>query len=429
MPLPSINQTPALLLMPEYAGTLAAARCLAGHGVAVHLASRSAFAPAVWSRSVAKRLHGPTFLQGPAPILEWLVEQGAKGPKKVLYPTCDELAWLFARHRDLLETHYWMYSPEFAAIRSVLDKRALYGVCQEVGIDVPETLYPETESELEQVARRLSRCIVKPRTQTFFNAHAKGELACGEAELKRIWRYFRTTSPASEIIAEVPDIGVPMVQEFIPVAESGVLSVSGFIDKFGRMLATRGSRKVLQDPPGAGIGVCFEAVEAPVGLVERVASLCRKVGFYGVFEAEFLRVGSRNLLIDFNPRYFGQMGFDIARGMELPWLAHLCAIGDDQAAVSIATEADSTGVSKPVHYQNQVALFWRLATSRIFGAIESEEVRRWREWMKQGQGQSIDAFFALSDPCPAIAFGATQLWSVVRYPRGFWRSIQAAKTR
>ena len=63
-------------------------------------------------------------------------------------------------------------------------------------------------------------------------------------------------------------------------------------------------------------------------LVEAIRRLCREVGYFGVFEIEFLRVLDRGwAVIDFNPRFYHQMGFDIARGLPLPIWAYLGASG------------------------------------------------------------------------------------------------------
>lgn len=421
-------KTPALLLVPEYAGTLAAARCLAGHDIPVHVATSRVLAPALWSRATTKRLRGPTQLRGPEPIVEWLLARGDRDVRPVLYPTSDELAWSYARHRDVLETHYRMYSPDLQAVRSILDKRALYAACTEVGLDVPQTWYPQAESELEHVLRNVPACLVKPRTQTFYNAHAKGDLARSTEELRRVWRHYRAAKFAPELVADMQDIEIPIVQEYIPIASAGVFSVSGFVDKSGQVLITRGSRKVLQDPPSAGVGVCFDAVEPPAILVERIAVLCKKLGYFGVFEVEFLEADERHLLIDFNPRYFGQMEFDIARGMELPFLVHLCAMGDEEAARAEVARAALVDSSRVRHFRNQVALQWRLATGSILGAVSAEERRQWRAWLERGAENSVDAFLMPGDKVPGLAAAAATLWSAVRYPRNFWRSIQRPST-
>ena len=51
-----------------------------------------------------------------------------------------------------------------------------------------------------------------------------------------------------------------------------------------------------------------------------VRRLCRELGYFGIFEVEFLWFDGRWAAIDFNPRLFNQIGMDIRRGMPLPLL-------------------------------------------------------------------------------------------------------------
>src|SRR5690606_21018393 len=83
---------PALLLMAEYNGTLAAARCVARHGVAVTVATDSVLAHTRWSRAVTRVEATPGFHEGPAAVAGWLLSYGQRQGPSVLYPTCDEMA-------------------------------------------------------------------------------------------------------------------------------------------------------------------------------------------------------------------------------------------------------------------------------------------------------------------------------------------------
>jgi len=414
---------PALLLMPQYTGTLAAARCLAAHGVPVVVASSDLLAPALWSRYVSTRKICPNFLHGPLPVLEWLMRYGKSAPGTVLYPTCDELAWIVARHRDDLAEWYQLYSPSLETLRAVLDKRELYAACSALGIGVPQTWYPETEADVKWVARQVPVCLVKPRTQVFFNAHAKGSLAKGPEELLRVWRDYRFGEIAPEILLDMRDGHVPMVQEYISGVSQGVWSVSGFIDQSGHLLGTIGSRKLLQLPREAGVGVCFKTAEVPRHLVDQVEALCRKLGYYGVFEVEFLRSGEQHLLIDFNPRYFGQMGFDIARGMELPWLAYLCATGQEHVAAE-ETLHPSSGQPEVNCFRDGVNLRWKLLAAAIAGAVSARDAKRCLNCLSSPHPSHVDAYLMRSDPGPGAAAIAVTLWRTLRYPRGFWKSIR-----
>jgi hypothetical protein len=48
----------------------------------------------------------------------------------------------------------------------------------------------------------------------------------------------------------------------------------------------------------------------------------------GVFDAEFLEVGGRKLLIDIKPRCHNHMAFENERGLHLPWMTYLAASGN-----------------------------------------------------------------------------------------------------
>lgn len=421
---PSRVRAPVLLLMAEYNGTLAAVRCLADRGVSVVLATASVSAPARWSNGVAEVVRCPGFREGPRAIVDWLIAYGRDHIGTVLYPTCDEMAWLISLYREELAPFYALCSPEANAIRSILDKKALYEAAARVGIDSPGTWYPQTEEDLRAVFEAAHPCIVKPRTQTFFVSHAKGGVATTLPELVALWSQYRAAHYHAAVLADMKGIEVPMVQKFLPSAAKSVYSITGFVAADGSVLASRGSNKVLQHPPRAGIGLCFESMEPDASLTQRLASLCRDIGYYGVFEAEFIRDGEREVLIDFNPRYFGQMGFDIARGMALPWIAYLSAVGNHTGAQQAAHGSLDGG--SPRYYVDSLALRWYLTAGRLFGGVSRSERRRWLDWLDANRGATVDAIAAERDRAPWFAALAARLWYSARHPRAFWRIARKA---
>src|SRR6185503_2657993 len=83
--------------------------------------------------------------------------------------------------------------------------------------------------------------------------------------------------------------------------------------------------------------------EAPLRteLTQKLAALCKRLGYFGVFEVEFIQADGKALLIDFNPRFYSQMAFDIARGVPLPYFIYLAACRREeelQRAVAVANE-------------------------------------------------------------------------------------------
>jgi D-aspartate ligase len=430
-PLPMIaGKTPALLLMAEYNGTLAAARCLSDHGVRVSVATSSLLAPSRWSNAVGTVESCPGFAAGPARVAKWLIGFGRSNEKHVLYPTCDEMAWLIAHYHSELLPHFHLYSPGGGTLQTLLDKRQLYAAATAVGLATPTTWYPQGEGELAAMLKQVNSCLVKPRAQTFFSSRAKGGHAATLPQLTQLWRQYKASGFPADVTQQIPDLDFPMVQEYLPEAagglrsDGGVLSISGFVIRSGRIIDTRASRKVLQSPPRAGVGLGFESAEVDPHLVELLSSLCRSTGYHGVFEAEFIHHDGKDLLIDFNPRYFGQMAFDIARGMQLPWLAQLCATGDEEAAQRLTGASAAT--MGPAYFADSLTLRWHLATRTLFGRVSSAERRQWLSWLESRPDRFADAVLRPGDARPAIAAATERLWHSIRHPRGFWRSVRAA---
>ena len=73
----------------------------------------------------------------------------------------------------------------------------------------------------------------------------------------------------------------------------------------------RAARKIVQQPRSIGIGLCFEPALVDPLLAERTKRLCERIGYYGVFELEFILAEGKAMLIDFNGRFYHQMAFDI----------------------------------------------------------------------------------------------------------------------
>src|SRR5262249_39902961 len=156
--------------------------------------------------------------------------------------------------------------------------------------------------------------------------------------------------------------------------------------------------------------------------------LCRNTGYFGVFEAELIRSGDRRLLIDFNPRYYNQMGFDIARGLPLPLLVHAAARGDLPRLRALAREAQRPQVDGARAYCHHLLLALLLGGQRLSGRMAGADTRRWRGWCAAHKGGVGGGGLGPADRVPGLLpaarrAAAWQLWPAVRRPRAFFRSI------
>ena len=280
---PATHTGPGVLLLGAgYYGTPAAARCYGRAGIRVTMADASRTAP--YSRYVRERLVHPPLTQ-PELFLQWLFAWGERNPGTFLCPTNDNFSWLFALHRARLAGVFLLLnSSSEAAIFDLLDKKRLHQVCADAALDVPETqALGDGGADNKLTVRFRYPLLLKPRTQISLASGIKGFIVRNQASL-------------------APELS-----------------------RFKQLVRFH---QVLQRPRKLGIGLRFEGRDVEPALVAKLSALCRRIGYHGVFEAEFIAEGDCRLLIDFNPRFYSQMGFEIARGCALPLMAWHGARGE-----------------------------------------------------------------------------------------------------
>lgn len=415
---------PVLLTVGQFYGTLAAARCLGRAGVPVTLADKHPLAPARWSRFVTRRVRCPEPRDTEA-FLAWLLEFGAASPRHVLLPSSDELAWLIAENRDALAPHYHLLPTPFAAVDGLLDKHALHQHCQSVGVGVPETRYPRSEEEALAMAVEVGfPLILKPRTQVLLDSRSKGMLAAEPAGLRACFRDFMVNNHHGERIRRrSPDVEWPMLQRYYAGARDSIYGFEGYVDGAGEIVCVRATRKVFQHPRKLGIGVCFEEAPVDEGLLGGLRRLCRRVGYQGIFEVEYVEDGSGPVLIDFNPRFYGQMAFDIDRGLPLPRLAYSDALGDRAAFAALVAGANAPRTSPPRVYCHRFLFELMLRGQRLSGHLPEAEAQRWRRWWTEHRAAATDAVADRGDPLPWGADVVGHLTAIARHPRSAVRSM------
>jgi D-aspartate ligase len=168
----SANRPPILLCNADYYGTLAATRLLGRNGIPVTVASETRMAVTRWSKFATRTVACPPSIESEK-FLDWLMDFGRKNPGYVLYPTSDDVTFLYTLHKKDLERDFRLCLPDVQAIINVLDKKKLYTAAREAGVATPDTRFPEVDSEVETLGRELELpVLVKPRTQVLFRSHS-----------------------------------------------------------------------------------------------------------------------------------------------------------------------------------------------------------------------------------------------------------------
>jgi len=380
-------------------------------------------ARALYSRHVTEKLVHPP-LSSPTALVDWLVAYGEQHPGTLLYAPNDHLAWLFAAEKERLGKAFLTYQPSESAIITLLDKKRLHDACAEVGIEVPETrALGEAGVDSPLVNDLRWPVLLKPRTQVFMDTGVKGFIAHDRAELGSQLARFKQLVGFNEVLTKRhPDIAEPMVQEYLTAAETSIFSCSGFITEDGDIVV-RAAMKVLQRPRKVGIGLCFESRPIEEPLVEKLRVLCKRIGYFGSFESEFIVDGDRRLLIDFNPRFYSQMGFDIARSLPLPLLVWHAARGETELLREEMAKARAWKPSGHEVYCHKTMLDLVLTLQGMSGQMSKDDVRRWRSWYREHKSGVTDAVRDPDDRMPAVIDTALWFEHFALHPRNFVRTF------
>jgi len=419
---PPSNLPPVLLPDGGWWGTLAAARDLGSRGVSVTLASEQRIIPGRFSRYVHRTVISPSSGE-PERFLSWLLDFGASNPGCVLYPTSDNVAWIVSSHQELLAKHFYLYSPRLSSLAALLDKVQLSDNARDAGLDVPDIRLPVNTEELKACGRELGMPIfIKPRTHLFKVPMGKGVQVKQFDDLVQAWN--RECSMAEfhpEIVDEIPNISLPIVQPFINNSER-VYTVNGFIDESGEIDVGIASVKVLQRPRGLGAGIIFENAELDDSVYKGLLKLLRAVQYCGVFDAEFMEIDGRKLLIDINPRIYNHIAFEIERGVPLPWIAYAAACeliekpGEIIRNNSLITRQQRT-------YVHRVPSRLLFLFQTLSGAMSRNEVRRLRNMIASYDGRVTNPAKATDDPWPEVAEILVEALAFIAHPRAYIRAL------
>jgi hypothetical protein len=161
--------------------------------------------------------------------------------------------------------------------------------------------------------------MMKPKSHLAVGFSERGRLLMNESDLVRHFRQYQITQGQECIATMYPELAWPLLQRYIPSASNRVYSITGFKDADSGVLTACASYKREQWPPDVGVSTlqisCDDSrvLEFGLNIVNRALSR-------GIFEVELLADGDDLYAIDLNPRAFGFLELDMARGSDLPWL-------------------------------------------------------------------------------------------------------------
>lgn len=413
----------ALLFVGDFHGTLATARCLGRRGIDVALADAVRLSRTRASKYV-RTFHLSPGADDPEALVQWLLTESRGLEGRVLFAANDDLAYRFSQHRDALLERYRLYVPSIQCLRTILDKRLLYEACRRAGVGHPKTWFLRDASDVPTIEPEITGpVLVKPRTHVGLSVGSKGQEVLNGSGLSQVFREFVQSRPYRDDVEIDDGRTVPMVQVFHENAVRNILSVAGFTDGTGRPPLLRASRKVLQRPRRIGVGLCFEGTPVPPPVVESVTRVCEELGYYGLFEIEFIEHDGEYLLADFNPRLYGQLALDDARALPLPFLSYLSAVDDTSRLAAEWTKAASWQPAREHALCDATLLRLVRVMQRVASVSRMRAAEPWREWIARHGPRLVDLTAADDDPWPRAVHTMKLVAECARHPRAFARSL------
>jgi len=408
-----------VLCNASYYGTVAAIRSLGRAGIPVVAVDTGLFSTGRRSRYSKSYLSSPPF--DSADWSDWLLALGRDGVRRAIYATSDAVSFALADRREELSSVFDLYQPSLETMMCILDKGLLHRHARAVGIETPETWFPQSANEADRIVREVGGQIVaKPRSQLCASSGAKGMLISAVTNRGSVYdRLFKHFGLSNAFTKRFPEMAMPMLQRYHPEAMKKIYSLSGFRDMSGSHVVMQAALKILQQPRHLGIGLCFEEAEVIPDLAQQTIRLCERIGYYGAFELEFIVAQGRMLLIDFNGRFYNQLAFDIARGMDLPGMVYAGAIGATEELERLVSRVPLRDKEQPLVFCNGFGLSLSVAAQQIFKKMSREEATHWLEWRKTYEGRVVDAIHDSDDPLPAVFDIASRVGQYMRYPRKF----------
>lgn len=423
-----------LLASGSASGTLAAVRNLGTNGVEVGVICSGRLSAAAWSRWRSRSYLAPPETNSDR-FLERLLAIGKANPGQILLATSDQTAWLYTANADLLGEYFRLYQPPLETVRSILDKETFAAVAFKAGLAVLPSWCPRDDKDLEALAPTLPYPIViKPRTHVHRLRNDKGVVVRSPDQLIRQYRLFldrEQSRAAGNPISS--DAKRPILQQFINVGKEGVLSITAFLDRTGQHFVTRHAIKVFQRTRPLGVGVCFESLPGNAALSNAVRRLCDALGYFGIFEVEFLWFNGTWAAIDFNPRLYHQIGLDIRRGMPLPLLACLDAVGEEASLRIAVAKAQAEEPNGKTVFCDRFTLRAILFALAITSRISRQDCAYWRAWTNRNVAYTVDAAADATDRMPGLVHALSEislgLKAIPRFLRSTPRRLPSAGTR
>jgi predicted ATP-grasp superfamily ATP-dependent carboligase len=265
--------------------------------------------------------------------------------------------------------------PEPEVVERALDKAVVADLATASGLETPPTTTLRA-AELRSRAAELAYPVVLKPDRT--KVHTEG------GSLQRVaTRRVESAQQLEDVVASAR-VDRWLVQAFL---DGALAAVCGVVWD-GRIVCASHQRADRIWPPRCGISAHAVTVARDEELERALERLLARIGWNGIFQAQFLRLGDRALFIDLNPRIYGSLALAVAAGLNLPavWVDLLRGRTPSVAPYRVGTRFRAEGNDARALMSELKHGRWRAAS---LGALP-----------RRGTAHAV---FSLRDPLPALS--------------------------
>jgi predicted ATP-grasp superfamily ATP-dependent carboligase len=282
---------------------------------------------------------------------------------------------IFANNLGEIQQYVKTVIPGADQVNLALDKNSTYQMAQLIGIDIPQTIYPQSVTEALELQQQLHYPLIMK--------------SGNEASVKFNTLYIDTPDHFQESLQKACQLlngQLPVIQEKVTGDGYGFYAVYNH----GQMIDYFMHKRVREFPVEGGVSSCAVSYydDSLKAAGQKVLDYLK---WHGPAMVEFKRdaVSGVFKLIEINPKFWGSLDLSMVAGINFPAL--LC---------DIASQKDFTG-RKQGQYRRKIGFHWLFATGGDFYRLK-EKPGDWYKVLCSLFHPGIKNDFWITDPLPNL---------------------------
>jgi len=296
----------------ETRSALAVTRSLGKRGCSVFVTGRKSGNISACSKFCGKAITAPDPLKERVNYSAAIAEIVIREDIDVIFPMTEQSVYCLSDARELLGKKVILACAPCEKMEAVCNKYKLFQLAEQLGVDIPKTIYVADADEFHGKRPWISAfpVVVKPAFSKITDGDriisAGVMYAVDQDELNRLYN----TRPALRYPS--------LIQELIVGEGTGLFTL---FDS-DRHLALFSHRRLLEKPPSGGVSVLSESVRLDDEMVDAAEKLLSEVGWEGIAMVEFKRDvrDGRAKLMEINGRFWGSLQLAVSSGVDFPAL-------------------------------------------------------------------------------------------------------------